>query len=251
MEKDMKQDAKHYLGIMALTFQMGFFASEASCSKPGDDFLNGESAELAFSTQFSLPIKFSTDLGELSLTIVNNTEEDDDHYLRPHNLPSPSDFLQFSHLQLVKRIDIMLAEKEDERDGLLASMEEGDLVSDDLKVACIDYIQGRRSLEASDEDQGSAYKKTRYLVDNPIYPLKYQLFNYDTWDKYAFPRSVVTIAWHFECKDVPKNYADLNMFQDPVLFYSYLKNNLREFIKAKAKEVDDERFNAIRPYMYI
>ncbi len=247
----MKQDDKQYLGIMALILNLGFVSTEASCSKSVDDFLNDESAALAFSSQFSLPLKFSTDLGELTLTIANNTDEENEHYLRPHNLPSPSDFLQFSHLQLVKRVEIMLADKEDERESLLASMQEGNFVSDEVKVACIDYIQGKRRIGVSAEEQDMTPKKTRYLIDNPVYPLKYQQFNFDTWDKYAFPNSVVTIAWHFESKDVPKHYADLNMFQDPVLFYSYLKNNLREFIKVKAKEADEKKFNAIRAYMYI
>jgi|GEM_PF-2671727 len=246
----MKQVATKTLGAFSLitALNLGSVGVYASADKnPFDD----EELKPALQSAFTVPLKFSTDFGELSLTITNDPKEEDVNYIRPH-LMNPSSFLEMSHRHFLRRIELSLMEAM----AGMAQLGQGDDLSG-MVPSCMRSMPGASepTLRGPTQIQQAfepVNKRSKVLMDNAIYPIKYQMDDYWMNDKYAFPNSVITLEWTFEKTDDEMTYADLGKFNDATQFYSYIQSRLFEAIKEKAEELRNRKFrDEVRPFMFL
>lgn len=205
----------------------------------------------AFNAGFTIPIKFSTDFGELTVTLSNDANEEDHNYIRSHLLSKPGAFIEMSHQLLLKKLELTVLEEKMRHASMTPQNESLPLLelNKPLSAASAPVLgsEAEEPYMASPPPQ----KFQKLIMDNLIFPIKYQAWDSELIDKYAFPSSVLTVTWTFEQNDHGLNYADLNKFTDTAQFYAYLQSRLLEVVHDRASEMEKAKFEAIRPYLYI
>lgn len=253
----MTYNTNKQIRTIYLILNLAIMTSSAAASSDKNPF-NNEETELGFKTAFSVPIRFNTDLGELTLTISNSPGEEDKGYMRLHLLSKPETFLEMSHLHFLSRIEQAYMVSHYKRARIDKSddeLGEGEEVPDDEIMGDSKPLQ---SASAPVLQDACPYAKTTQssvsvaLMENPVYPLKYQVSNYWAIDKYALPKSVLTLHWVYNFNAFPEPTVELTKFKDPAQFYSYVQNRLLEVVKEQKSAMDKKRFeDEIRPLMYL
>lgn len=198
-----------------------------------DDFLKSEEARIPLKTAFTHELKFSTDMGELTLSFENNPQELNLHFLNPQNLPKSMDFISISHKKFLSSLDDFLAPKTTADQSTITD-------SDNDSIP-----------ESEDSAQEPPLKHMRLLQDNAAYPLKFQSYNFFVKHQFALADSVLSVNWSFETKDVPYDYADLNIFSESNLFYEYAKNSFANYLKKQTELIEETKFAQVRGLMYL
>jgi hypothetical protein len=232
----MRKITTNALGMMFITLGIGMGSSQKAYSFDTDE--NSDDLLAVLKTQFAVPVKFSTEMGELHLLLTNDPLEEDNHYLRPMNLPSSSDFLDISHVRFLYDLEQTLAE-EDQLDVDQPAL--GPEI--DLATALT---------EVNSAPPSPPLKKIKRIVmDNPIYPIKYQHYDFEHEDKFAYPNSVLTVNWKYKTSDDPQNYADLSIFPNTNLFTGYVFKTFAEHVKTAAIKRNQMNFESVKAQLYL
>jgi hypothetical protein len=253
MEISMKSNATNYLKVIGLTIGLGVCSTQQSFSSDDKAGLQTEGSVMALRTAFELPMKFSTDVGEFSVTFTNRPDEPDNHYMQPYNLATPEKFLETSHLQFMNRVALYFNEQEAARQQMLEQFQKDKMLPPELQGKYIDMMLYRKSFDDQSDEEGGEppLKMMKMLMDNSIFPLQFQTYDFHLTDRYAFPDSVMTINWSFEPEDNPSDYTDLSKFQDRKEFYSYMYNGLVGYLTKTASALELKNFREnIQPFMY-
>lgn len=232
-----------------LSFISGLDLDNANASADKNLFTSAD-IEGAFRTSFSVPMHFSTDVGELSLAINNEPGGQDMGYMRPHLLGKGESFIEMSHTHFLRRIDQSIMSSQT---GSM-SEEEGypEEEYEDAIMPAAQSVSEPILRSACSWDNLPMFPMPTMVVDNPVYPVKYQSSNYWLIDKYALPNSIVTIHWSFNRHQFPTESADLSKFSSPAQFYGYVQNRLLEVVKTTTKAMETDRFEReIRPLMFL
>lgn len=217
---------KQKINILTLGMLLAIGQAQNVKASKANDFFTTNEATLALRTFFVLPMVFHTDMGELTLTIYNDAKEENDHYMRAHNLSKHSDYLNHSHSQMLRYLEQVLEEEKDLTGELLA--ESNPHMSSPVMPT----------------------KKPR-IQNNPIYPLAFQGMDSTRIDKFALPESVLTLEWKYEELENPRYTTSLNLFKDKSDFFAYVQNTLHEKFILIAKEIEEESFHKYRHSMYL
>lgn len=206
-----------------------------------DDELELQANTIALQTPFYLPLKFTTEVGTLGLTITNRPDEADNFYIRPYHLPDPGDFLEMSHLAFLREVKTAFEDLEIQYGQLLNEIKETGIVQPFLQTKYANETLERHPLpEHTANTLVSGTKEEKAELKSTIFPLYLQTYKYHLEDKYAFPYSVMTLDWIFEPDGGNEKYLPLRNFADREEFYIFINNALVEHINKIATSIYEE-----------